>query len=76
MVMRKAKGSNVGLLTVVAMFLMTLEVFVPDSCCSQSWVSIGPGGGIISAVALNPGDSNIVYAGTPGNGVFKSTDGA
>jgi hypothetical protein len=39
------------------------------------WTSIGLEGGIIQSLAIDPGNSNIVYAGTREDGVFKSTDG-
>src|SRR2546425_1282438 len=38
------------------------------------WVSNGPEGGRIEALAVDPTSPNTVYAGT-GGGVFKSTDG-
>lgn len=36
---------------------------------------LGPDGGLIPAVAVDPQSPNIVYAGTWGAGVFRSTDG-
>jgi photosystem II stability/assembly factor-like uncharacterized protein len=36
---------------------------------------IGPTGGTIIAVAINPSNPQVVYAGSFGSGVFKSTDG-
>lgn len=38
-----------------------------------TWVAIGPPGGKIYALAIDPSDTNIVYAGGVG-GVFKSTN--
>ena len=35
----------------------------------------GPEGGKIQALAINPVNTNTLYAGTGGGGVFKSTDG-
>lgn len=40
----------------------------------DGWVSIGPEGGTVYALAIDPHDHSVVYAGTNG-GVFKSTDG-
>ena len=36
---------------------------------------IGPDGGLIASVAFYPADASIVYAGSWGGGVYKSTDG-
>lgn len=36
---------------------------------------IGPDGGFVVCMVANPFDANIIYAGTWGNGVFKSLDG-
>lgn len=38
------------------------------------WISIGPSGGGILALAVDPSNHSVVYAGT-GGGVFKSTSG-
>lgn len=39
------------------------------------WVSIGPYGGSIRGIVINPINSNIVYVATYGAGVFRSDDG-
>src|SRR5262249_48248588 len=36
---------------------------------------LGPPGAAVQDLAVDPGDPRIVYAGTPGGGVFKSVDG-
>ena len=36
---------------------------------------IGPGGGLIAALAISPSSPNIVYAGSWGGGLYKSPDG-
>ena len=41
---------------------------------SGKWTSIGPFGGTIQALAIDPHNSTTLYAGTS-SGVFKSTDG-
>ncbi len=48
---------------------------IPASAGQNSWTTNGPYGGSISAVAIDPLDSNTVYAGTYSAGIFKSTDG-
>jgi photosystem II stability/assembly factor-like uncharacterized protein len=41
---------------------------------SHRWTSLGPDGGSISAVVIDPQNPRSVYAATQGNGVFKSAD--
>lgn len=43
---------------------------------SASWQALGPGnvGGRVMALAMPTGDSNTIYAGTAGGGVWKSTN--
>ena len=50
-------------------------IFLPLVVSSLPPQWIGPGGGLIAAVAFAPLDSNIVYAGSWGGGVYKSRDG-
>lgn len=52
----------------------TSTVFLPLLGRSTPPQWIGPGGGLIAAVAIYPADSNIVYAGSWGGGVYRSTD--
>jgi photosystem II stability/assembly factor-like uncharacterized protein len=42
---------------------------------AAEWTPIGPPGGAVRALAVDPVDPRIVYAGTAGGGVFKSVDG-
>ncbi len=53
--------------------LLSLWLITP---LSASMASIGPFGGTISSLAVDPSNSDIVYAATIGGGVFKSTDGS
>jgi hypothetical protein len=39
-----------------------------------AWVSHGPERGTIAALAIDPRSPSIVYAGTLGSGIFKSTE--
>ena len=39
------------------------------------WTSIGPQGGYVSTIVIDPKTSTNLYAGTHGGGVFKSTNG-
>jgi photosystem II stability/assembly factor-like uncharacterized protein len=38
------------------------------------WTSIGPDGGAVDALAIDPSNPRVLYAGTAAGGVFKSTD--
>ena len=58
--------------------LMTLLVSgqaTPVSAGVNRWTSIGPEGGWIRALAIDPLTPSILYAGTASGVVFKSTDG-
>ncbi|HSF81646.1 MAG TPA: hypothetical protein VLA49_10455 [Anaerolineales bacterium] len=50
-------------------------LFLPIIMTSSPPQWIGPGGGLIAAVATSPLVSNIVYAGSWGGGVYRSEDG-
>jgi photosystem II stability/assembly factor-like uncharacterized protein len=39
------------------------------------WVPLGPSGGTVAVLAIDPLDSNTVYAGTQGAGVYRSANG-
>src|SRR5262249_5908493 len=39
------------------------------------WTSLGPAGGRVAALAIDPRTPTTLYAGTSVDGVFKSTDG-
>lgn len=42
----------------------------------KSWQAIGPWGvGTINAIAVDPNDSNVIYIGVWGQGIYKSIDG-
>jgi photosystem II stability/assembly factor-like uncharacterized protein len=41
----------------------------------NTWTSNGPAGQQVLSLAIDPGNSSIIYAGTRDGGVFKSTDG-
>jgi photosystem II stability/assembly factor-like uncharacterized protein len=40
----------------------------------NQWTPLGPEGGLITAVVIDPSNSSILYAGAYGGGVFKSTN--
>jgi hypothetical protein len=54
---------------------MILGLVAPDFChAGLKWRSIGPEGGSVGSVVIDPINSSIVYAGSDGGGVFKSTN--
>jgi photosystem II stability/assembly factor-like uncharacterized protein len=57
--------------------IISLLIFVisSNSLGHNQWASIGPEGRRIEALAINPQTPEILYAGTWGGGVFKSTNG-
>ena len=56
--------------------LAALDFGVAANLAAQAntWTSIGPDGGVVLALAVDPSHHEIAYAGTWGNGVFKTTD--
>jgi len=60
----------IGLLT-----LLLASQAIPVSAGFNVWTSIGPEGGNVSALAIDPATPATLYAGTWGGGVFKSTNG-
>jgi photosystem II stability/assembly factor-like uncharacterized protein len=49
--------------------------FIPFMTTQMTYSELGPTGGEVTAFIINPLDSQEMYAGTFGGGVFKSTDG-
>jgi hypothetical protein len=41
----------------------------------DTWTLVGLGGYTVYAIAVDPNNANVLYAGTAGAGIFKSTDG-
>ena len=74
--MSKAKGKffRVGKFTLLFVFCCFLTA-MPVSAGLDQWTSIGPEGGVIEAIAIDPSAPDTIYAGTPGGGVFKSING-
>jgi photosystem II stability/assembly factor-like uncharacterized protein len=42
---------------------------------SDLWINLGPFGGEILGLAVDPSNSNIIYAGTNGGGIYKTING-
>lgn len=57
-----------------ALVLLAGLAAAPLAAADDSWVSIGPWGGSVASLVVNPRNPLILYAGTAG-GLYKSTDG-
>lgn len=55
-------------------FILLLGLALAGAALAERWVPIGPDGGASRALAADPRDPDVLYAGTDG-GVFKSVDG-
>jgi photosystem II stability/assembly factor-like uncharacterized protein len=56
--------------------LLLLLAAAPVLAASGRWSLLGPPGGTVTSIAIDPKNARIVYAGTQkGEGVFKSLDG-
>lgn len=55
--------------------LLGWAVAAPLHAGSGFWSSLGPDGGPVGAVAVDPSNSRVVYAGSSQGGVWKSLDG-
>jgi hypothetical protein len=73
--MQQTSKFSTSLLLVWLALVLSLTQPVPVSAGFNAWTSIGPEGGWIYALAVDPNTPTTLYAGTYGGGVFKSTDG-
>ena len=55
--------------------ILLIFVISSNSFGDNRWINIGPEGGYVLALAINPQTPEILYAGTAWGGVFKSTNG-
>jgi photosystem II stability/assembly factor-like uncharacterized protein len=51
-----------------------IPLIINESIESTSFSSFGPDGGTIGTIEIDPNNPNVVYAGTWGNGIYKSPD--
>jgi photosystem II stability/assembly factor-like uncharacterized protein len=59
---------------VVTLFLLSLLPLARQAAAGVGvWTPLGPDGGSVWAMAVDPDDADVIYAGTR-NGIFKSTD--
>jgi hypothetical protein len=64
-------GNHVSVAMVVIISVSTALA----AAAPPGWTAHGPEGGTVSAVELDPRRPSVVYAGTTGAGMFKSTNG-
>ena len=64
-----------SLLAAPALGVIALACLAAQAQTPASWVALGPPGGSVSALLVDPASPSGVYAGTPENGVFFSADG-
>src|SRR5438046_3139151 len=68
--MRSATTAAVGIV------IFAIGASGADSARGREWRSLGPAGGSVSALVIDPQHTGSIYAATGDNGVFKTTDGA
>jgi photosystem II stability/assembly factor-like uncharacterized protein len=73
MMRQRTRIASVRLAAVSAATVLVVGVTAPAAV--GDWVELGPDGGTIQALVMAPSDPSTVYAGTSGNGVFRSVDG-
>jgi len=57
---------------IIALLILAIS---SNSFGDNQWISIGPEGGYVQTLAINPQTPDTLYAGTWGGGVFKSING-
>jgi hypothetical protein len=66
---------NVKAVLAISVSAALAAAAAPPAVAPPGWSAHGPEGGTVSAVELDPRHQSVVYAGTTGAGLFKSTDG-
>ncbi|MEI7870383.1 MAG: hypothetical protein WCI11_21105 [Candidatus Methylumidiphilus sp.] len=57
------------------LFPILLSVSPATSATANQWISVGPYGGQAVEIVIDPSNPATLYVGTPGAGVYKSTNG-
>src|SRR5215813_1875121 len=63
---------NISMKVSLIIFALSLLLMYPQD---EAMASIGPFGGIVLSIAIDPNDPNTIYADTLGAGIFKSING-
>ncbi|MBI4699381.1 MAG: hypothetical protein HY758_10900, partial [Nitrospirae bacterium] len=71
----RSRGVIKRLFSLMALVCLILSMNVQNTSAANGvWTNIGPDGGDVRALAIDPVNTSTIYAGTYG-GVYKSTDG-
>jgi photosystem II stability/assembly factor-like uncharacterized protein len=62
-------------LSVALLFAVSAACAPPAGAGVGSWTALGPDGGSVHSLAVDPSKPNVVYAGTRYTGLYKSIDG-
>ena len=60
---------------IVLAVLVWLGLAGSASAGVNTWTTTGPAGGRVQSLAVDPVTTTIIYAGTDGGGIFRSTNG-
>jgi uncharacterized repeat protein (TIGR02543 family) len=71
---RRLVKSISGLFGTIFVVSLLLSVAAPAWAGINQWTSHGPAGGKVTSAAINPANPAIIYVGTNGGGIFRSTD--
>lgn len=78
--MNRSRRSQIFKILLAGVLLLALESRNPARAASSPWTPFGPGGGSVRSLAVDSGNSAVVYAvagepGTTPGTLYKSTDG-
>jgi photosystem II stability/assembly factor-like uncharacterized protein len=68
------KRNRTGRLAALGLAVLSLAVVRP-AAAADVWTPLGPSGGTVAVLAIDPQDDNTVYAGTAEAGVYRSANG-
>ncbi len=70
-----ARGARLACPILFLLLIFTLAGFCRAAPAHAQWTGIGPDGGNVTSLVINPSIPQILYAGTDNGGVYKSTSG-
>jgi photosystem II stability/assembly factor-like uncharacterized protein len=73
--LRSGRPGQAPLLACGLAVLLAWAIVAPLHAGSGFWSSLGPDGGPVAAVAVDPSNPRVIYAGSTQGGVWKSLDG-
>jgi len=63
-----------GIICVIAASLLLLVLAILANADENAWTTNGPYGASVKTIAIHPLDNHVIYLGTVGNGIYKTTD--